>query len=84
MGFAVAVNALSRAARDYFAAGGLGIVIGDGALNYRTEQIVETYYAWRVEKRVAITFDVQHVRNPAYNADRGPVNLLAVRSHIEF
>jgi len=84
VGFAVAVNALSGAARDYFAAGGLGIVIGDGALDYRTEQIAETYYAWRVEKRLTITFDVQHVRNPAYNADRGPVNLLAVRTHIEF
>ena len=84
LGVAAVVNALSRPAREYFAAGGIGLVIGDGALNYRTEQIVEAFYSWRAEKRLAITFDVQHVRNPAYNADRGPVNLFAVRTHIDF
>jgi len=81
---AAVVNALSRSARDYFAAGGIGIVIGDGALRYRTEQIVETFYAWRPNRHIAVTLDVQHVRNPAYNADRGPVNLFAVRTHIDF
>jgi high affinity Mn2+ porin len=84
LGVAAVVNALSRSARDYFAAGGIGIVIGDGALNYRTEQIVETFYAWRPNRHIAVTLDAQHVRNPAYNADRGPVNLFAVRTHIDF
>lgn len=34
VGVAAVANSLSGAARDYFAAGGLGILIGDGALNY--------------------------------------------------
>ena len=33
---------LSPEARAYFAAGGLGILIGDGALNYRPEKMLES------------------------------------------
>jgi high affinity Mn2+ porin len=28
--------------------------------------------------------DWQHITNPAYNADRGPVNLAAIRLHTEY
>jgi len=31
-----------------------------------------------------LTFDYQFIANPAYNADRGPVSLLAARFHAEF
>jgi len=31
-----------------------------------------------------VTFDYQFVVNPAYNRDRGPVSLLAVRAQTEF
>ena len=37
LGFGGAINGLSSAHRDFLAAGGLGLLIGDGALNYRTE-----------------------------------------------
>ena len=39
IGVAGVIEGLSPEARAYFAAGGLGILIGDGALNYRPEKI---------------------------------------------
>jgi high affinity Mn2+ porin len=84
-GFAGVVNGLSGAARAYFAAGGLGILIGDGRLpHYRTEDIVETYYALRATEHFTISADYQYVANPAYNRDRGPVSIFSVRVHAEF
>src|SRR5439155_20301734 len=50
-----AINMLSRDHRDYIAAGGLGILIGDGRLNYRPEQIPETFYAMHVDWAVIPT-----------------------------
>src|SRR5439155_16276271 len=38
IGVAGIVESLSAESRAYFAAGGLGILIGDGQLNYRREQ----------------------------------------------
>lgn len=84
VGVAVAVNALSSAAQDYFKAGGMGILIGDGGLNYGPEKIAELYYAWRVEKHLTLGLDYQYVVNPAYNRDRGPVPLVGLRLHAEF
>jgi high affinity Mn2+ porin len=84
VGLAVAVDGLSPEQRDYLEAGGTGLIIGDGALNYRTEQILETYYAFQALKWLQITFDYQYIRNPAYNAARGPVPFYAVRAHVQF
>ena len=84
IGIAGAVNALSRDHRDFIAAGGLGVLIGDGQLNYRQEQIVEAYYALALTKKITLTADYQYIRNPAYNADRGPVSIFSGRLHGEF
>jgi high affinity Mn2+ porin len=78
------VEALSPAARAYFAAGGLGILIGDGKLNYQYEKILEAFYAYSVNKWVTVSFDYQFVADPGYNADRGPVSIFSVRLHAEF
>jgi high affinity Mn2+ porin len=78
------VEGLSPIARAYFAAGGLGILIGDGQLNYRPEQILEAYYAYSLNKWAVLTFDYQLVVNPAYNADRGPVSIFSGRLHAWF
>ena len=78
------VNELSTDARQYFAAGGIGILIGDGKLDYAREQIAEAYYAFKVADKVTLTADCQRVVNPAYNQDRGPVNVYALRVHAEF
>ncbi|HUD98701.1 MAG TPA: carbohydrate porin [Bryobacteraceae bacterium] len=49
-GVAVMINAISGDHRRYLALGGLGFLLGDGALNYGLEQIIEAYYTahlWR-------------------------------------
>jgi len=84
-GVAAAVNALSRAARSYFAAGGLGILIGDGQLpHYGYETILETYYSAELTDWLAASADYQFVINPAYASDRGPVSIFALRLHAHF
>ena len=84
IGVAGVVEGLSPIARAYFAAGGLGILIGDGQLNYRPEQILEVYYAYSLNKWATLTFDYQFVDNPGYNADRGPVSVFSGRLHAQF
>ena len=83
LGFAAAANGLSGAARNYFAAGGLGILIGDGQLpHYGVEKIMETYYSYSLHAidHLMLTLNYQYIINPAYNHDRGPVNILVALS----
>lgn len=84
LGVAAVINGLSGDAQSYFANGGLGVLVGDGQLNYRTERILETYYALQLDHGVAISLDYQYVQNPAYNRDRGPVSLFGIRLHADF
>jgi len=84
IGIGGAINALSRDHRDFLAAGGLGPLIGDGQLNYRPERILETYYAYALNRQLTLTADYQLITNPAYNADRGPVSIFSGRLHGEF
>ena len=81
IGLAGLVNGLSDDHKNYLAAGGAGFLIGDGQLNYGTEDILEGYYLVRVLKCLAITGDYQHVINPGYNRDRGPVDIFSFRIH---
>ena len=84
IGIGGAINGLSAANRDFLAAGGLGLLIGDGQLNYRPERILETYYAYSLNNNVTLTADYQLIANPAYNADRGPVSIFSGRLHGAF
>jgi hypothetical protein len=77
-------NYLSRDRREYLQKGGISYFIGDGWLNYHPEQIVELYYSWALSQHLWITADFQRIKNPAYNADRGPLNIGGVRLHAEF
>jgi high affinity Mn2+ porin len=81
---AVIVNGISSVHRQYLAAGGLGILVGDGALDYRPERIAEMYYNWRISKHYHLSPDYQLAVDPAYNHVRGPINLFALRFHTEF
>jgi high affinity Mn2+ porin len=83
-GLGGAINGLSGPHRDFLAAGGLGLLIGDGALNYREEKILEMFYAYNVNNWTTATFDYQFIANPTHNADRGPVSIFAARLHAEF
>lgn len=84
VGVAAVVNGLSGDARAYFTQGGIGILIGDGGLQYGAEKIAEAYYTARLGKHLGLTLDLQEARNPAYNRSRGPVHLVAARVHAEF
>ncbi len=81
---AVVQNEISKIHRQYLADGGLGVLIGDGRLpHYGPERIVEAYYTAAVSKALKITFDGQVIDNIAYNRDRGPAAILAVRLHAQ-
>lgn len=84
VGLSLARNMLAPDRRDYLAAGGISFFIGDGALRYSPETIFEGYYSWNIWKAVGLTLDYQRIQNPAYNADRGPVTIFALRFHAEF
>jgi len=85
VGIAGVVNNISDVHRAFFNAGGLGILIGDGQLpNPGPEKIFETYYSYALSPDMRVTFDYQFIANPAYNRDRGPVNVFAGRFHAQF
>ncbi len=83
LGLAGVIEGLSDEARAYFAAGGMGILIGDGRLAYAPEEVLEAYYSLMVVKNVSLTMDYQFFNHPAYNANRGPVSIYAARLHAE-
>lgn len=84
VGLSFARNTLSEDRRRFLEAGGISFFIGDGALRYHPETIFECYYSLEAGKGVFLTADYQRVHNPAYNADRGPMNVYAFRFHAEF
>ena len=85
VGIAGVVNNISGVHQAYFNAGGLGILIGDGQLpNPGLEKIFETYYSYALSPDMRLSFDYQFIANPAYNTDRGPVNMFAGRFHAQF
>jgi high affinity Mn2+ porin len=85
LGLGFIANGLSADHRDYLAAGGYGFLIGDGKLNYAPELIAELYYKINAfQKKFWLTPDYQFILHPAYNADRGPVNVFGIRAHVEF
>lgn len=78
-------DGLSGPHRNYLADGGYGFIIGDGKLNYAPEMIAEIYYKINAyQKKLFLTPDYQFIVNPAYNKDRGPVNVFSLRAHVEF
>jgi len=84
LSLAYAVDGLSHEHRDYLAAGGSGFVLGDGTLRYRNERIIEAYYSFQLLPHVWLSPDFQFIRNPGYNADRGPARFASLRLHMEY
>ncbi len=83
-GLALVTNGISRDHQEYLALGGVGFLLGDGKLNYGRETIVESYYTLHVWRGIYPSFGVQHINNPGYNRDRGPVVVPTLRLHLEF
>ena len=85
VGVAGVVNGISGVHAAFLNAGGLGILIGDGALPHPgVEEIIETYYSYALTAATKFSFDYQFIANPAYNTDRGPVSVFAGRFHSQF
>jgi high affinity Mn2+ porin len=84
LGAAFVANAISSIHQRFLAAGGTGILDGDGNLSYGIEEDVETYYDFQIWKKLHGALDFQYVQNPAFNRDRGPVEIVGGRLHWEF
>ena len=85
IGAGFAVNGASAARQRFLAAGGLGILVGDRALpRPAAEGIIETWYDLGLSRHLHATADLQLIRNPGYNRDRGPVAVLGARLHAQF
>ena len=89
VGISMMQNGLSSYRKNYLQNGGVSYFIGDYAspgqtISYRPERIGEVYYNATVIKNVLAGLNFQHINNPAYNAARGPVNILSFRIHAEF
>jgi len=83
-GLAFVGNGIVAAHRQYLALGGHGFVLGDGALTYGHEKILETYYTAHLWRGFFISYDFQHINNPGYNQARGPAPVSSFRFHTEF
>jgi len=81
------VSGASREQKNYLAAGGVGILDGDGALAYGSEKALEIYYDLQIWKTAFATVHLaagyEFVANPAFNRDRGPVSVFVGRLHWE-
>jgi high affinity Mn2+ porin len=82
-GVAFVTNAISRDHQLYLRLGGQGFLLGDGNLTYGRENIVEGYYTLHLWRGIFAAFDLQHINNPGYNSDRGPVLVPGLRLHLE-
>jgi high affinity Mn2+ porin len=83
-GIAFVSNAICKYHQTYLADGGYGFLLGDGALDYGREKIVESYYTAHIWRGLYLAPGLQHINNPGYNRDRGPVLVPSFRAHVEF
>jgi high affinity Mn2+ porin len=83
-GVAFVSNGIKKDHQQYLADGGLGFLLGDGRLNFGRENILESYYTAHVWRGIYVAPGVQHINNPGYNRDRGPVIVPTLRLHVEF
>ena len=84
VGLGYAEGWLSKSHINYLALGGIDGFIGDGKIHYRPEEVIDIFYSFNIWNELWLTADYQHIANPAYNADRGPVEIYALRAHLEF
>jgi len=84
IGTAFILNGISGDHREYLRLGGRGFLLGDGGLTYGRERIFEGYYTVHLWRGVFASFDLQHIDNPGYNRDRGPLLVPSLRAHVDF
>jgi high affinity Mn2+ porin len=83
-GLAGVLAGASSQQQAFLKAGGTGILNGDGNLSYDCEKSFETYYDFAIAKSCHLALDYQFFADPAFNRDRGPVNVFGGRLHWEY
>jgi high affinity Mn2+ porin len=84
IGSAVVNSGLARYHREYLALGGIGFMLGDGALSYGRETASETYYTAHVFGGFYFAAQLSFINNPGFNRARGPVVVPGLRAHFDF
>ena len=69
---------------EYLRLGGIDGFIGDGHINPAPETALDVFYSVNLRKSYWFSGDYQRVANPAFNSDRGPVNIWSMKIHGEF
>jgi hypothetical protein len=83
-GIGAGLGWISRAHAEYLRLGGVDGFIGDGNIKRAAETVFDVFYSASVISAVWLALDYQHIMHPAFNADRGPVDIFGVRVHAEF
>jgi hypothetical protein len=83
-GAGVNLSWISKVHADYLGMGGVDGFVGDGAIRPGAETAFDAFYSVSFRRWLWLTGDFQHVANPGFNQDRGPVNIFGVRIHGEF
>ena len=78
------VGTISRSHEQYLAMGGIDGFIGDGRINPGSERAVDLSYSVNIRRSLWLAGDYQRIINPAFNIDRGPVNVWSLKVHGEF
>jgi high affinity Mn2+ porin len=84
LGIGYAASWISAAHAQFLGLGGIDGFIGDGGIHQGAEQVVDIYYKMQAYQSLWFSADYQHLMNPGYNTDRGPVDVYGVRAHFEF
>lgn len=83
-GIGFAAGWISNEHAKYLNMGGIDGFIGDGRIRAQPEHVVNVFYSLSLLSSLWVSADYQHISNPGFNADRGPVNVFGVRVHGEF
>jgi len=83
-GVGFGIGFISDSHAQYLKLGGVDGFIGDGTIDVAPESVIEAFYSFNVLSSVWLSADYQHITNPAFNADRGPVDVFGARIHAEF
>jgi hypothetical protein len=83
-GVGVSLGWISPSHSEYLRMGGIDGFIGDGTIRPAAERTWDVFYRLNIATSFWLSGDYQRIWNPAFNADRGPVNVFSARIHAEF
>ena len=75
---------ISEAHAAYLRLGGVDGFIGDGTIHKAPEANFELFYSVNFLRAFWFTADYQHIWNPGFNSDRGPVDVFGLRLHAQY